>query len=67
MRKCANIIPYMRRPLVIYDFAPDPFGISLYKRKIFFSFFISGTGEEKGRGKEPIIQRRESLGPSIIN
>jgi hypothetical protein len=24
MRKCANISPYMRRPLVIYDFAPDP-------------------------------------------
>jgi hypothetical protein len=21
MRKCANISPYMRRPLVIYDFA----------------------------------------------
>jgi hypothetical protein len=21
MRKCANICPYMRRPLVIYDFA----------------------------------------------
>jgi hypothetical protein len=25
MRKCANISLYMRRPLVIYDFAPDPF------------------------------------------
>jgi hypothetical protein len=25
MRKCANISPYMRRPLVIYDFATDPF------------------------------------------
>ncbi len=24
MRKCANFSPYMRRPLVIYDFAPDP-------------------------------------------
>ncbi len=24
MRKGANISPYMRRPLVIYDFAPDP-------------------------------------------
>ncbi len=38
MRKCANIQPYMRRPLVIYDFAPDPFLIPLYLRKIFFSF-----------------------------
>jgi hypothetical protein len=24
-RKCANISPYMRRPLVIYDFATAPF------------------------------------------
>ncbi len=24
MRKCANISPYMRRPFVIDDFAPDP-------------------------------------------
>jgi hypothetical protein len=24
MKKCANFSPYMRRPLVIYDFAPDP-------------------------------------------
>jgi hypothetical protein len=24
MRKCANISPYIRRLLVIYDFAPDP-------------------------------------------
>ncbi len=23
MRKCANFSPYMRQPLVIYDFAPD--------------------------------------------
>jgi hypothetical protein len=23
--KCANISPYMRRPLVIYDFATAPF------------------------------------------
>jgi hypothetical protein len=25
MRKCANIEPYMRRALVIYDFATHPF------------------------------------------
>jgi hypothetical protein len=24
MRKCANFSPNMRRPLIIYDFAPDP-------------------------------------------
>jgi hypothetical protein len=28
----------MRRPLVIYDFATGPFWISLYTRKILFSF-----------------------------
>ncbi len=39
MRKCANI--YIRRPLVIYDFATDPFSVSLYMRKIWFYFFIS--------------------------
>jgi hypothetical protein len=30
MGKCANISPFMRRPLVIYDFATAPFRISLY-------------------------------------
>ncbi len=29
MRICANISPYMRRPLVIYDFATAPFWICL--------------------------------------
>ena len=36
MKKCANISPYMRRPLVIYDFATAPLWISLYMRKIWF-------------------------------
>jgi hypothetical protein len=40
-RKCGNISPYMRRPLVIYDYATAPFWISLYMRKIWFSFYIS--------------------------
>ncbi len=38
----AQIFPhivYIRRPLVIYDFATSPFWISLYMRKIWFSFF----------------------------
>ncbi len=38
MRKRANISPYMRRPLVIYDFATAPFWISLYMRKNLFYF-----------------------------
>jgi hypothetical protein len=37
MRKCANISPYMRRLLVIYDFGTAP--ISLYMMKIWFSFY----------------------------
>ncbi len=39
MRKCANIFPYMRRQFIIYDFATASFWISLYMRKIWFSFF----------------------------
>ncbi len=38
MRKYENISPYMRRPLVMYDFATAPLWISLYMRKILFSF-----------------------------
>ena len=38
MRKCANISPYMKRPLVIYDYATAPFWISWYMWKIWFSF-----------------------------
>jgi hypothetical protein len=30
--------PYMRRPLVIYDFGTAPFWISLFMRKILFYF-----------------------------
>ncbi len=42
MRKgkyAANISSYMRRPLLIYDFATAPLWISLYMRKIWFSFY----------------------------
>ncbi len=31
-------LTYLRRPLVIYDFAPDPIWISFYVKKILFSF-----------------------------
>jgi hypothetical protein len=43
-KKCVNISPYMRRPLVIYGFATAPLWISLYMRKIDF-FFISVQGD----------------------
>jgi hypothetical protein len=36
--------PYMRRPLVIYDFATALFQISLYMRKILF-YFLSVWNE----------------------
>ncbi len=48
MRKCAIIWSYMRRPLVIYDFATAPFWLSLYMTKNLFSFlsvFISTRGQ----------------------
>jgi hypothetical protein len=38
MRKCANISIYMRRPLVIFDFATAPLRIYLYMMKILFSY-----------------------------
>jgi hypothetical protein len=36
--------PYMRRPLVIYDFATAPLWISLYMRKTWFSFLLVFPG-----------------------
>ncbi len=39
MWKCASFSPYTRRPLVIYDFAPDPIWISSYRRKLCFLFY----------------------------
>ncbi len=38
MRKCANIWSYLRRPLLIYDFATAPVWFALYIWKISFSF-----------------------------
>ncbi len=43
MMKCANIYSYVRRPLVIYDFATAPLRISLYMRKVSFSFLSVQT------------------------
>jgi hypothetical protein len=43
MRKCANISPYMRRPLVIYDFATDPQG------QFSYLFYQCTEGRESGR------------------
>jgi hypothetical protein len=39
MRK--YLVRYEEAVIVIYDFATAPFWISLYMRKILFSFFIS--------------------------
>ncbi len=38
MVKYLRISSYIRKPFLIYDFAPDPIWISLYMRKILFSF-----------------------------
>jgi hypothetical protein len=44
MRKYANFSPYMRRPLVIYDFAPDSSEFPHLRGKfdIFFSVYFLG-------------------------
>jgi hypothetical protein len=39
MRKCANFSLYMRRPLVIYDFAPDPSEFPYIRGKFYFIFY----------------------------
>ncbi len=44
MGKCANISPYIRRPLVIYDLATAPFWISLYCTWGKFSFLFYQCG-----------------------
>ncbi len=49
MRKCENISPYMRRPLVIYDFATALFWISSYMRIILF-YFLSVKWEDTRSG-----------------
>ncbi len=38
MTKYLRISPFIRKPFLIYDFAPDPFWISLYMKKNLFSF-----------------------------
>ncbi len=60
MRKCANILPYMRRPLVIYDFATAPFRISLYLRKNFF-FFISAQSSRRTAIIRPFSHTRNKI------
>ncbi len=40
MGKYLRISCYIRKPFLIYDFATAPLWISLYMRKIWFSFFI---------------------------
>jgi hypothetical protein len=39
MTKYLRISSYIRNPFLIFDFAPDPFWISWYMRKFFFSFY----------------------------
>ncbi len=43
MVKYFHISSFIRKQLLIYDFAPDPIWIYLCMRKFFFSFFISVT------------------------
>ena len=46
MRKCANFSPYMRRPLVIYDFTPDPLNFLIYEENFIFFYYQCGHSIE---------------------
>ncbi len=46
MVKYLRISSYIRKPFLIYNFACAPFRISLYMRKIFFSFLSVYCGRE---------------------
>jgi hypothetical protein len=78
MRKCANISPYMRRPLVIYDFATAPFkNFLLYEENLIFfiisvlcrcmgiAWFSDGSdcGEDKGLGTNLEMELTDILSP----
>ena len=58
MRKCANISPYMRRPLVIYDCNCYILNFHIYEENLIF-FFIS-VEKKKERKKRGIIQKNVS-------
>ncbi len=45
MGKYLRFDPYIRKPFLIYDFATAPLWISLYMKKIFFSFLLVYTRE----------------------
>ncbi len=46
--KYLRISSYIRKPFLIYDFATAPIWISLYLRKIFFSFVsVNGSGSDQ--------------------
>jgi hypothetical protein len=54
MRKCKNISPYMRRPLVLYDFATAPtLNFRIYEENLIL-FFIS-----VGNNKKEAIEKKE--------
>ncbi len=57
MRKWVNISLYMRRPLVIYDFATPPLWISLYMKKIWFSFLSVWRWPWSSLSTKPIFKK----------
>ncbi len=62
MRKCANSSPYMRRPLVIYDFATVPLWISLYMRKIWFTFLSVWRDQSGIRTGNSLQESKQQIG-----
>jgi hypothetical protein len=62
MRKCANISPYMRRPLVIYDFATDP----LFYQCIMQFFEEKTSLEYRNDEKNPWLEYWQQLDELLL-
>jgi hypothetical protein len=61
--KCTNIQPFMRSPLVIYDFATDPIMHFVIYEENFILFFISVPAIEK---EERVIQGMSTWEGSVL-
>ncbi len=70
MGKYLRISPYIRKPYLIYDFATAPIWISLFMRKIWFSFWWCASFNlmgEKYRGSFTKLQTYEWTLKLLVN
>jgi hypothetical protein len=57
---------YMRRPLVIYDFAPDPIEFPYKKGKFYFIFYQCGILPDPRFYKQHVIRKVFNLGSGSL-